>query len=134
MNMSIIMGYEVRYENGASNILHEGLSDSLQKAIEISVDGMLGCMPEGFNPDNLVRPVIARTLGFCALCASSTIQTTNEKALLLIPMGIGHGVAVCVDCVERIQAVGKLRCGQCGKVYKTNAEAEACERVCELPF
>lgn len=127
MNMSIIMGYEVRYENGASNILHEGLSDSLQKAIEISVNGMLGCMPEGFNPDNLVRPVIARRLGFCALCAC-------EKDLIPIPMGIGHGVAVCVDCVERIQAVGKLRCSQCGKVYKTNAEAEACERICELPF
>lgn len=99
--MSIAMAYEVRYENGASNILQEGLSDySLQKAIEISVDVMLGCMPEGFNPDNLVRPVIARRLGVCALCGCA-----ND--LIPVPMSIGHGVAVCIRCVARVQALGK---------------------------
>lgn len=87
--------YEVRYENGASNILHAGLADSLEQAIGISADGILRCLPEGFDPENMVRPVIARKLGICALCGS-------DKNLRRVELRIGWGCLVCSSCTRAI--------------------------------
>lgn len=93
-----VYGYEVRYENGSSHSLHEGLATSLEQAIAISRSGILGCLPNSFNPDNLVRPVIARRLGLCSLCGS------REK-LAHIELSIGMGCLICARCVDTVKSL-----------------------------
>jgi len=95
-------GYEVRYENGASHTMHAGLASSLDQAIEISRESILGCMPEGFNIDNLVRPVIARSLSVCALCGS-------KAGLTIIELPIGIGCRICDQCIGIISCVVRHR-------------------------
>ena len=91
-----VYGYEVRYENGSSHSLHAGLASSLEQAIEISRSSILGCLPNSFNPDNLVRPIIARRLGLCSLCGGT------EK-LAHIELSIGMGCLICARCVATVK-------------------------------
>jgi len=94
-----MFAYEVKYENGASNFLHEGLAESLEDAIKISKESILGCMPEGFDPENLVRPVIARRYGFCALCSSDK----ELRFLKFISSDIDAGLQLCERCINKIK-------------------------------
>jgi hypothetical protein len=92
----LTFAYEVRYENGSSNFLHAGLANSLEEAIKISHESILGCMPKEFDPDNLVRPIIARRLDICALCGS-------EKNPVYVPLSIGHDCQICGECEKIIR-------------------------------
>jgi hypothetical protein len=87
-------------------MLHDGLAASLEQAIAISDEGIRSCLPEGFNPENIVRPVIARRLGICGLCG-------KEQGLIHIQLKVGHGCLLCEDCRNAI----------------TNAENEKCENL-----
>ena len=92
----IEFAYEVRYENGSSHFLHSGLAESLEKAITISTECILGCLPKEVDPKNLVRPIIARRLGICALCGS-------DRNLEHIPLHVGHDCQVCRKCSTLIK-------------------------------
>ena len=96
------MAYEVRYENGASHMLHDGLADSLEQAIAISNEGIRSCLPQGFKPENIVRPVIARRLGICGLCGG------NEQRLIHIQLKVGHGCLL--DCRNAITNTENDKC------------------------
>lgn len=102
MNNRINVSYEIRYENGSSHMLHAGLSSSLQDAIGISEKSILGCLPKDFNPDNLVRPVIARRLDVCALCGQAKAKHLN-KHLTLVSIGLGAHCRVCNTCIAEIK-------------------------------
>jgi len=95
----INMGYEVRYENGSSHFLPNDIEESLEQVIKISNQCLLGCLPKDFDPSNLVRPVIARNLGVCALCGE------GKKKLTLISLAIGHGCHLCTSCVGAVKNV-----------------------------
>jgi hypothetical protein len=97
MNNHIVVGYEIRYENGSSHMLHAGLSSSLQDAIEVSEKSLLGCLPKDFKPDNLVRPVIARRLDVCGICGQAS------KKLKLVFVEIGAHCPLCYTCISEIK-------------------------------
>lgn len=95
----INMGYEVRYENGSSHFLPNDVKESLDQVIKMSNECLLGCLPKDFDPNNLVRPVIARSLGVCALCGE------DKTKLTLIPLSIGHGCRLCSSCIGAVKNV-----------------------------
>jgi hypothetical protein len=80
--------FEVRYENGASHIIHD--ANTFQEAIDIAESSLKSCMPEGFNFNNLVRVTIVRRLGFCALCGK-VLRAGCRK----LNCDVGSSVRVC---------------------------------------
>lgn len=98
MAEKIPLGYEVRYENGSSHMLHEGQANSLEQAIKISKESILHCLYEGFNPEDMVMPIIARKLGLCALCGSTT-------KLKLIHLDIRHNCLLCDICMDNVKRI-----------------------------
>lgn len=67
--------YKVIYENEAGITIE---AQSLTEAIENATKALLGCMPKSFNPENLVKPVSAMQMGFCALCGAKSTKTICE--------------------------------------------------------
>lgn len=98
----IVLSFEVRYENGLSHFLHQGITDSLERAISIATESIFNCVPKDVNPDDLVKPVIARRLDVCAMCGSA-----NELQLipLGIPLRLGSGVSLCENCIAAVKNI-----------------------------
>jgi hypothetical protein len=82
--------FEIRYENGASHMVHD--ATTFQEAIEIAESSLKGCMPEGFNLDNLVRVTVVRKLGFCAVCGKD-LKGGGRK----LNCDVGYSVWVCEE-------------------------------------
>lgn len=53
--------YEVIFENKASLTLQ---AENIKEALDAATESLLGCLPENFNPKNLVRPILVRNLRY----------------------------------------------------------------------
>lgn len=86
--------FEVRYENGASNILE---ADDFGEAARISHNALLNCLPPPMRtPGILVRTTIVRNLNFhaCCICGIKLLQP------LVITPPTGVAVQICTPCAS----------------------------------